>query len=813
MAKPSDNMFGGPLPRQFGRYTVLKQLGKGGMGAVFLAHDTELDRDVALKVPLFAAGEDADVLERFFKEARSAATLQHAHICAIHDVGQIDGVHFISMAFIKGKPLSAFIRKDKPLSPRSCASVVRKVARILSYAHERGVVHRDLKPANIMIDESKQPVVMDFGLARRMNETEQSRITRSGMIVGSPAYMAPEQVRCDHAKIGPATDVYSLGVILYELLTGELPFQGTALSIVAQILTESPPPPSELRPKVDLELQAICLKMMAKELEERYASMDECDRVLAAYLEKTTDASTVGTKSGALMTMSLQTVAPPEPAQEEAAPGRSRRSVVVLLLVLAALLPVAGAALRFRVNAPTPTPPSALAAPSQVDPTAKQRLQNRERFAVRFDGEHSFVKIPSFHYSGDTPLTIEAIVTPAERKEETQLVVADADKLGFALGILPHGQWHFTVPWGSEGKHWVYAVSDELATPGRTVHLAATLNNHAMRLFVNGEPQGRESILRNRYPASNLSVVVGAGPRSDGTVDRHFHGLIHSVRASREVRYRERFDPPAELDADQATSLMLHFDDGESPTAADSGPHNMSGVVHGAVWTPEPKRLAGESLPPAERLPPANRAAVKLNGVDSHVALPISHQGGPVTLEAYVTPLSSPSNRTQAIICQEGANDGIGLNLFIGQYWELVIRGGRTHVARAIEPVRLNERVHVAGAFDGKTATLFVNGKRQGNPVSASLWRTGFPWLIGANPNFRAKPSNHFSGLVEQVRISRTVRYTEDFVPQPILSADEETTCLLWFNEFLPWSLDRSGNSANGRLVNAEWVRLEDEAK
>src|SRR5690606_30675881 len=109
-----------------------------------------------------------------------------------------------------------------------------------------------------------------------------------------------------------------------------------------------------------------------------------------------------------------------------------------------------------------------------------------------------------------------------------------------------------------------------------------------------------------------------------------------------------------------------------------------------------------------------------------------------------------------------------------------------------------------------KTAALFVNGKRQGGPVPARLWTVNFPWLIGANPNFRGGPSNYFSGLVEQVRISRSARYTDDFVPDPILPADEETTCLLWFNEFLPWSHDRSGNGASGRLVNAEWVRLDE---
>src|SRR4051794_21584639 len=171
-----------PLPAQFGRYRLEKLLGKGGMGAVYLAHDTQLDRPVALKVPAFGP-DDGGLRERFFREARAAATLNHPNLCPVYDVGEQGGVLFLTMAFIEGKPLSAYVRADKPLAPNQAAALVRVMARALQEAHDRGVIHRDLKPANVMIGRKNQPVVMDFGLARRATGQDE-RLTQSGALMG-----------------------------------------------------------------------------------------------------------------------------------------------------------------------------------------------------------------------------------------------------------------------------------------------------------------------------------------------------------------------------------------------------------------------------------------------------------------------------------------------------------------------------------------------------------------------------------------------------------------------------------------------------
>src|SRR5262249_33201089 len=169
------------------------------------------------------------------------------------------------------------------LAERRAAVIVRKLATALQEAHARGVIHRDLKPSNVMMSGRGEPIVMDFGLARR-DETVEARLTKDGTVLGTPAYMPPEQVRGETRAIGPACDIYALGVILYELLAGPLPFEGSVLNILGKILTEEPPPPSRFRPDLDPQLEAICLKAMAKKVEDRYASMAELAAAVAAQL-------------------------------------------------------------------------------------------------------------------------------------------------------------------------------------------------------------------------------------------------------------------------------------------------------------------------------------------------------------------------------------------------------------------------------------------------------------------------------------------------------------------------------------------------
>ncbi|MFI4849447.1 MAG: SUMF1/EgtB/PvdO family nonheme iron enzyme [Gimesia chilikensis] len=265
------------ISNSFSRYEIQKVLGQGAMGAVYLAKDTQLDRDVALKIPKFGDGNGVDeeeLLARFYREARAAATLRSPNICPVYDVGEIDGQHYITMAFIDGRPLKDYTKSKKTHSEKQIITTIRKLALGLSEAHEIGVIHRDLKPANIMIDRKGEPVVMDFGLARR-SSSDDVQVTQSGAIIGTPAYMAPEQVAGDQAVIDHQVDIYALGVIMYELITGEMPFKGNLMALLQQIALNNPTKPSQLRPDIDPRLEAICLKMIAGDREQRYQSMTD----------------------------------------------------------------------------------------------------------------------------------------------------------------------------------------------------------------------------------------------------------------------------------------------------------------------------------------------------------------------------------------------------------------------------------------------------------------------------------------------------------------------------------------------------------
>jgi predicted Ser/Thr protein kinase len=251
-------------------FEIRSVLGQGGMGVVYLAQDVRLHRPVALKFPRFSGDEAARDRGRFLREARVAATLCHRNICPIYDLGEAAGIPYIVMPLVRGKSLRERLRTGRP-SVHEAVELVRKVALAVGEAHRHGIVHRDLKPGNIMIDEQNEPVVMDFGLAH-LNE-QGARLTRTGDVLGTPAYMPPEQFDAQPGRAGPASDVYSLGVILFELLTGTLPFQGDRLSLACQVATMEPPAPSLRRPGLDLRLDPVCLRALSKEPGDRWPSM------------------------------------------------------------------------------------------------------------------------------------------------------------------------------------------------------------------------------------------------------------------------------------------------------------------------------------------------------------------------------------------------------------------------------------------------------------------------------------------------------------------------------------------------------------
>lgn len=249
----------------FGKYVLLKELGRGGMGVVFRAWDTALQRPVAIKF-LLGEGQNPTDIQRFLREAQTAGSLNHPNIIATLDAGEIEGRYFIAMHYVDGHSLHG-----RRLPLRRALEVLRTAALAVDHAHENGIIHRDLKPHNIMVDQKGKPFVMDFGLARAV--TGNSQLTQSGMVMGTPSYMAPEQAQGDTKRMGKRLDVYALGATLYELLTGRPPFDGKSpLDVMMKVVRQDPTPVRRLAPSVPAEVEVICEKAMEKDPARRYAS-------------------------------------------------------------------------------------------------------------------------------------------------------------------------------------------------------------------------------------------------------------------------------------------------------------------------------------------------------------------------------------------------------------------------------------------------------------------------------------------------------------------------------------------------------------
>ncbi len=280
-----------PGARQVGDYELLDELGRGGMGVVFKARDRKLQRLVALKMIRGGAYASATVVERFLAEARAAARLDHPHIVPVHEIGEADGLPYFVMALVEGGSLQERLATG-PLPPREAAALLRQVAEAVQHAHERGIIHRDLKPQNILLQREEGtagaaagplwPKVSDFGLARALDE---HGVTATGEVLGTPSYMPPEQAAGRTREVGPASDVYSLGAVLYCLLTGRPPFQAPSVAEALRLAQDQEPvPPRRLAPGVPRDLQTVCLKCLEKAPARRYASAQALAADLGRFL-------------------------------------------------------------------------------------------------------------------------------------------------------------------------------------------------------------------------------------------------------------------------------------------------------------------------------------------------------------------------------------------------------------------------------------------------------------------------------------------------------------------------------------------------
>ena len=281
--RKSGDLFQPAKGETFGDYELLEVVGRGGMGVVFRAHQISLDRIVAIKILPGGRFASSAAVERFQREANAVAALDHNNIVPIYKVGEHNGSHFIEMKLIEGESLAKWIQDNGPYNPKKAGLLLKEVAQAIAFAHQASIIHRDLKPGNILIDRTGKPWVVGFGLAKRLDDNK--NVTRSGLLLGTPAYLAPEQADSDKPEATEAVDVYGLGAIFYTALTGHAPHAAHSfLEIIRQVVHVEPVKPRDVTPSVAVDLETICLKCLAKSPSDRYASAQDvvldCDRFL-----------------------------------------------------------------------------------------------------------------------------------------------------------------------------------------------------------------------------------------------------------------------------------------------------------------------------------------------------------------------------------------------------------------------------------------------------------------------------------------------------------------------------------------------------
>jgi hypothetical protein len=590
---PGDGLRPPEAPDEIGRlggYRVLGRLGAGGMGAVYKAEDPQLRRLVALKVMLPSLAADPTSRDRFLREARAAAAVEHDHVIPIHQVGEDHGTAFLAMPLLKGETLADRLKGESPLPVAEALRIGREVALGLAAAHAGGLIHRDIKPANIWLEGAARRVkILDFGLARSESPEGGDWLTDPGSVVGTPVYMSPEQAR--NEPLDGRSDLFSLGTVLYEMTTGRLPFRGkTTTAVLTALAVDDPRPPLAENPGVPAEVSDYILRLLSKAQDERPATANAVAGDLArlstaaagtppdAPAPDVWEAIDAGGRTGVVRSTA---------SRANRRKGPDLRWLGLGAIILAGVIALIGQLATGRAakgpaveqkEATGETPPTKSTTVSKGDPesTRTDSAPPGPRAGLIFDGKATRVVVPGLNFDGKLPLTVETWVTPTGFGQEGYLCVLGEP--GGGIGFTPTGSFGAGV---FDGTGWRTAYGANVPA-GRKAHLAAVFTADGITLYLDGKTTATKPGAIGPVPPTKPPTVIGSFVPD--TPPGWFRGTMHALRVSKAARYATDFTPTPWWDPDPNTLALYRFDDGVGPRLTDHSGHGRHGTVEHGTW-------------------------------------------------------------------------------------------------------------------------------------------------------------------------------------------------------------------------------------
>jgi serine/threonine protein kinase len=569
------------MPERIGDYELQDVIGRGGMGAVYRAVHRRMDRTVALKVLRPEISRDPVLKQRFEREVRAAAKLSHPNIVAAYDAREEDGLYCLITEFIDGDDLNAMVRRDGPLPVPEAVDVILQAARGLEYAHARGIIHRDIKPANLLCDSDGTVRILDMGLARIASESsdaEATDLTSTGMVMGTAAYMSPEQAR-NTKNADARSDIYSLGCTLFFLLTGRPAYGGE--TIVDTIFAHASDPIPSLSNSADQpvpqQLEEIFRRMIAKQADDRFSSMTAVIAALESLLSG--DAPSVAEQAAELprnVELSLETddgqtevvAAAPVPDADTSRPNPAKFVVAAIVVIAAAI------AWPF-------FSPSDTGQQKTSEPPAN--VDSSHGFSLKFDGQSSYVAVPTLIPDPTKPVTLEVICEVDQFRTSNMISWLGPDWM--ALFLMDDGRFGVGRLDGAQPR---LIRAETRAQTGQTYHVAGQWDSSELSLFINGE-LAETRAMGFELPETNGGLFIG-GVRPDllpgDQRDRFFNGRIDAVRVSYDEVYSESFSVPARLEVEAKTLVLYQFDEGSGTTTANSVSSEHAGTLTNTQWQP-----------------------------------------------------------------------------------------------------------------------------------------------------------------------------------------------------------------------------------